>query len=91
MNLLDLAQSPFTPSTEVWYPDGTVVVVAGGEGFRVYAGILVKHSRVLAEMLATPNLTQAKKPVYHSGCPVVFLPDALEDTRNFLKVLNDGR
>ncbi|GJE90726.1 hypothetical protein PsYK624_068700 [Phanerochaete sordida] len=70
---------------ELWYPDGTVVLQAGFMRFRVYKGVLSKHSSVFADMFAMPQPVEAGA---YEGCPLVVIHDSEEDTRAFLHALH---
>ncbi|KAJ7452258.1 hypothetical protein FB451DRAFT_1282971 [Mycena latifolia] len=71
---------------ELWFNDGTVVLVAGLSSFRVYGGLLAKRSPVFHEMLAFRQPEDAEAV---EGCPVVYLEDHEDDLRCFLNALFD--
>ncbi|TCD62076.1 hypothetical protein EIP91_007498 [Steccherinum ochraceum] len=80
----------FTPSADVWYPDGTAILVAEGEAFRVYSGMLARQSPVFADMFALPQPPGSEDTTYE-GCPVVYMADSASEMRIFLRILHDGR
>lgn len=69
---------------ELWFDNGSVVLVARNTGFRVFCSLLAEQSTVFADMFASsiPNAGEMLE-----GCPVVHLSDAAEDVANFLRVL----
>ena len=69
---------------DLWLEDGNIVLVARDTAFRVYRGLLVKQSTVLADMFATGNPTADESL---DGCPVVRLPDAPVDLKHLLHFL----
>ncbi|RPD53660.1 hypothetical protein L226DRAFT_459840 [Lentinus tigrinus ALCF2SS1-7] len=71
---------------EFWYEDGTIELLAGDVRFRVYKGVLAKHSPVFADMFSLPQ------PQSASSCQVlesqaVHLDDSPEDLRIVLKAI----
>ena len=74
----------FQRSTEVWYDDGNVILVADQKGFKIVASILSSHASVFADMFFIPT---PKSELIHDGCSVVDLPDSAQDLEVFLKVL----
>ncbi|TCD65546.1 hypothetical protein EIP91_002510 [Steccherinum ochraceum] len=83
----DTGTPVWTSSSEVWFEDGNIILVAGDEGFRVFRGILAKQSPVFAGMFKLPP-PSPRRQVYE-GCPVVVMPDAALDMRHFLAALHD--
>ena len=86
--MTDIHLYNFTQSTEVWYNDGNVVLVAENEGFRVYSGILAQQSAMFADLFSIPQPPDAET---YSGCPVIRLQDPAKDVCLFFKVLYDAR
>ncbi|TCD60087.1 hypothetical protein EIP91_010764 [Steccherinum ochraceum] len=80
---------PWTKSTEVWFDDGNIILVAGGEGFRIFRGILAQQSPIFADMLKVPQPTATSGEIMYDGCPVVFMPDTALETKHFMKALHD--
>ncbi|KAH8089892.1 hypothetical protein BXZ70DRAFT_954336 [Cristinia sonorae] len=77
----------FRPSSEVWYPDGSVVLVVRDVGFRVYPGILRQQSQRLAEIL-----DESTKPggTMDDGSVVVWLDyNSAEAVERLLKVMHN--
>ncbi|KAH9926924.1 uncharacterized protein B0H18DRAFT_875934 [Fomitopsis serialis] len=80
----------FTPSTEVWYSDGSVVLVADKMAFRVHGTILATHCEVFRDMFAMPQpATPDANTETYEGCQVLRLQDSPVDMRHFLKTIYD--
>jgi hypothetical protein len=73
---------------DLWFADGTVILRAKDELFRVYGGILAAQSPVFADMFAVPQPEGGEKI---EGCPVVDLHDDVRDLKHFLRALHDAR
>ncbi|TFY62998.1 hypothetical protein EVJ58_g3505 [Rhodofomes roseus] len=73
---------------EFWYEDGSVVLVAGNVGFRVYRGLLVRRSEVFSDLFSVP---QPQDSQLVCGCPVVHLSDTPDSLRELLGVLLCGK
>ena len=85
MELEGISQHP-----DLWYEDGTVILIAESTGFRVYRGLLSKHSEVFRDMFSLPQPTSAANDPYE-GCPIVRLAgDTAEEIAEVLKILHDG-
>ena len=69
---------------ELWFEDGSVVLVAQNTGFRVFRSLLAEQSAVFSDMFSSssPNGCEMLEE-----CPVVQLSDAAEDAIDFLRVL----
>jgi len=83
--------SGFSQSADVWYADGSVVLVAGNTAFRVHSSILAGHCEVFKDMIAIPQPisdTEAGAE-RHEGCPVVRMHDSPADLKHFLKSIYD--
>lgn len=75
---------------DLWYDDGTVILIAENIGFRVYRGPLTKHSEVFRDMFSFPQPTAAPSETYE-GCPIVRLVgDTAEEIAEVMKILYDG-
>ncbi|KAJ7094272.1 hypothetical protein C8R44DRAFT_645397 [Mycena epipterygia] len=75
---VDIARS------EIWLPDGNVVLQAHDTQFRVHWGVLSLHSSVFRDIQGLP---QPPEQPSVEGCPVVELSDSVEDVNNLLKAL----
>ncbi|KAJ7481367.1 hypothetical protein B0H11DRAFT_1641603, partial [Mycena galericulata] len=67
---------------QLWFNDGTLVLVTHTSLFRIYAGLLAKESPVFHDMLQLP---QSENGETMDGCPVVHLQDNGHDVEYFLK------
>ena len=74
---------------DLWYYDGSVVLEAQGTYFRVYSGILVKRSPIFKNMFDFPQSPTDCE--MYDGCPLVHMPDVVQDLRPFLKAVHDSR
>ena len=74
---------------ELWYHDGSVVLEAQGTYFKLYREILAQASPVFKDMFAFPqNPTDCET---YDGCPLVHMPDVVQDLRPFLRATHDSR
>ena len=86
MSLTGITRHP-----NLWYEDGTVILIVEKTGFRVYRGLLAQHSEVFHDMLSLPQPTTAVSDTLFEGCPVVRLTgDIAEEVAEVLKILHDG-
>ena len=81
----------FTPDLrhceDLWFNDGTIVLQAGNTLFRVYSGILARHSPFFENLFTLPQPQDAET---YEGCPLVQLVgDSAEDVHDFLLALHD--
>ncbi|KZT72350.1 hypothetical protein DAEQUDRAFT_705484 [Daedalea quercina L-15889] len=68
----------------IWFPDGNVILQAGGIAFHVYHGLLTLHSEALADMF---SVLQPECVDTLDECPVIHLSDHPGDLRHLLRVL----
>lgn len=74
----------------LWFEDGNVVLVAETTGFRVYRGLLARHSEIFHDMFSMPQPEQTAEDTYE-GCPVVRMADdTADEVSKILTVLYDG-
>ncbi|KAF8141061.1 hypothetical protein K438DRAFT_1636255 [Mycena galopus ATCC 62051] len=78
-------KSPVTRS-EIWYPDGSVVLQAHDTQFRVHWSVLSMHSSFFNGMLGLP---QPPDQPNIDGCPIIELSDSEEDVEKLLSALYD--
>ena len=90
----DLHQRPSTPSggadhalqfrqdEELWYEDGSIIIVTQDIAFKVYKGPLIQHSPV-NDMLSLPQPSHT----ISQSCPVVPFHDPPYQLRCFLRAL----
>ncbi|KAF8516077.1 hypothetical protein JB92DRAFT_2810425 [Gautieria morchelliformis] len=67
---------------ELYMPDGTMLFLADNTLFRVYPGLLSKHSEVFSGMASLSQCQPPNSETY-DGCPVVRLTDDAEDLAFF--------
>ncbi|KAG2138635.1 uncharacterized protein EDB93DRAFT_1230831 [Suillus bovinus] len=80
LNDIEESQSPPPHLNDLWYDDGSVVLKAGDDFFRVHKSILSQKSSVLATIFQH----QAENTETHEGCPVVALRDDAGDLQQLL-------
>lgn len=56
---------------EPWFDDGNIVLVAGGQCFKVYRGTLSVHSPIFKDMFSCPQPADQGEMI--EGCAVVQL------------------
>ena len=88
----------YSPDSQFWYPDGTIVIVAQNVGFRIYKGLLAEESDVFDNMFnnatPTPQPSQTEGSVPPAdGCPVVCVLDTAAEMRSirYLASLHPSR
>ncbi len=83
----DGGAAEYTRDAEFWLEDGTVILVAGDVEFRVYSGLLAKHSPRLKELFSDTQCTRTLLVDGRSeiSCPVVCLTDSPDDLRHLLR------
>ncbi|RPD76886.1 hypothetical protein L226DRAFT_459128, partial [Lentinus tigrinus ALCF2SS1-7] len=75
---------------EVWFEDGNLILATATVQFRVYRGLLVRHSLVFKDMLSLPQPPDSDALPKCTQCvPVITIPvaDSPQDLRHFLKAL----
>ncbi|TBU36564.1 hypothetical protein BD309DRAFT_1005270 [Dichomitus squalens] len=74
---------------ELWYEDGTIILIAHDVEFRVYRGPLAKHSPLFRDMLSIPQPVEPHLLYQGQGqspeCPLIHLSDSPEDLRHILR------
>jgi hypothetical protein len=79
-------------SSEVWYSDGSVVLVADNVAFRVHISILAQNCEVFRDMDAIPKPEEVNDAdAKFEGCPVLKLQDKALDVEHFLKAMYNFR
>ncbi|OBZ73810.1 hypothetical protein A0H81_06190 [Grifola frondosa] len=78
----------FSASTEVWYLDGSVVVVSGETAFRVHQTILSANCEAFKVLFTVPQPEKSDSETC-DGCPVVRLQDTADDLKHFFKAMYD--
>ncbi|KAJ7442457.1 hypothetical protein FB451DRAFT_1297355 [Mycena latifolia] len=72
--------------SEIWHPDGSVVLQAGNTQFRVHWSFLSRHSSFFRDMQGLPQPPD-QPSLSLEGCPVIELSDRVEDVENVLETL----
>jgi len=72
----------FARNPDLWYNDGSIVLVAETFGFRVHTSILAATCVAFRDMAV---IGQSKCEETFEGCPVVRLQDSAADVGHFLK------
>ncbi|KAI0753829.1 hypothetical protein C8Q74DRAFT_1211338 [Fomes fomentarius] len=78
------AEDEIVRDTEIWFDDGSIVLLAGKTAFKVYHGILSAHSVVLADMF---SFSQPESAPNLDGCPLLYLSDNPVNLRHLLQEL----
>ncbi|KAI0737377.1 hypothetical protein C8Q80DRAFT_1295239 [Daedaleopsis nitida] len=73
---------------EIWLEDGNVILIANDVAFKVYQGILSRHSEVFRDLFTLPSPSEGDM-LY--GVPAVRVHDSPEDIRPLLLVLCCGK
>jgi hypothetical protein len=72
---------------DLWFDDGTIVLQAENTLFRVYIGILTRHSPFFRNLFLLP---QPQNTETYDSCPLVKLAgDSAQDAHDFLLALHD--
>jgi len=80
---------------EFWFEDGTIVLLVAkeaGEGdtaFRIYKGLLARHSPVFSDLFAAVPQPEAEEQI--DGCPTVRISDPPEDVVRTLRLVLGAR
>ena len=91
----DKAARPLERDAEFWFEDGTVILIASNVEFRVYRGLLSKHSPVFRGLLAlprssisraTPSPSSSTRANASPVCPIVHVTDSATELRHILRV-----
>ncbi|KAF7315168.1 BTB domain-containing protein [Mycena indigotica] len=80
-------KSSVVTRSDIWHPDGSVVLQVGLTQFRVHSSVLSMHSPIFKDMfeMSKPDSTDPGSMV--DGCPVVQLYDDPKDVENVLRAL----
>lgn len=82
--------------TDLWFPDGSIVLRAENTLFRVHMSQLSRHSVCFHDMFSLASAsasTVVSSPEYLriiGNCPVLFLQDKADDLAHLLTALYDG-
>ena len=79
----------FTPSLDLWYKDGSVVLVTEKTAFRVHTTMLAANCEVFRDMANIPQPSDGDGSEMYEKCPVIRLGDTAVDMKYFLQTLYD--
>ncbi|KAG8901095.1 hypothetical protein FRB99_005569 [Tulasnella sp. 403] len=78
---------PFTPHPQHYYEDGNIVLVAERTMFKLYRGLLARHSEAFRNMFNDATSVDDKSQEMIDGVPGVTLTDSAEDVAHLLDFL----
>ncbi|KAJ6500864.1 hypothetical protein C8R45DRAFT_863701 [Mycena sanguinolenta] len=81
---VDSQRTEPTRVQDLWFDDGNLIIQAGNSQYRVYRGILAKHSPIFQDVFSFPQPPDSELV---DGCPVVRLTDAEEEVTSFLNAI----
>ncbi|KZP19272.1 hypothetical protein FIBSPDRAFT_1045635 [Athelia psychrophila] len=95
-DLIDLISNPLNGTSltglarhpELWFDDGSVILVAEATSFRVHRSILCKHSSVFSDIFGIPQPTNGGPDTFE-GCPVIRMHDSAHEFTQLLKACYD--
>ncbi|KAI8999007.1 hypothetical protein BD414DRAFT_533807 [Trametes punicea] len=69
---------------DLWFDDGNIVLLCRDTAFRVYRGLLTRHSVIFRDLfsMAQPSTSETME-----SCPVVHISDPPDDLRHLLRVM----
>ncbi|KZP19268.1 hypothetical protein FIBSPDRAFT_862906 [Athelia psychrophila] len=82
-SLTGLARHP-----DLWFDDGSVVLIAEAMSFRVHRSILCKHSSVLSDIFDIPQPPEGSSYTIE-GRPVIRMHDSAHEFAQLLKACYD--
>lgn len=89
---LTLSPPDFTPSQDIWYKDGSVILVTEKTGFKVHTSILATNCEVFRDMANIPQPSgEDDTAETYDHCVVIRLGDTTVDMKHFLHALYDFR
>lgn len=87
---MDQSNPVLRHSSDVWFDDGNIVLVAEQTAFKVYRGVLQMHSPFFRDMLDLPQPKETSSSEKYEECPIVTIPeDSAKDIALFLKAIFD--
>ena len=84
----DAIPTAFSHHPELWFDDGSVVLVAETTAFRVHRSTLCRHSSVFADLFSTPQPSGSGSDNIE-GCPVIRMHDSAEEFTQLLRACYD--
>ena len=73
--------------SDLWFNDGSIVLVAEHVAFKVHRGQLERHSDIFQDLFSVP---QPDEQVLFGDCAWVELHDSPSDLLHLLRALYDG-
>lgn len=73
--------------SDIWFPDGNIILIAEQVMFKVHRGQLERHSDVFQDMFSLP---QPPDTGLYDGCRILELHDSAQDVHHLLRALYDG-
>ncbi|KAL1949999.1 hypothetical protein VTO73DRAFT_8880 [Trametes versicolor] len=86
--------APFKQDPDLWFADGSVVVIAEGIGFRVHMSLLSRASPILRDVFALPQPVRGDvsgSDSTYQGVAVVHVSDSEHDVRCMLHAIYDRK
>ncbi|KAI0320197.1 hypothetical protein OF83DRAFT_1169551 [Amylostereum chailletii] len=77
----------------LWFDDGSLILLVNATAFKVYAGLLTRESNVFAQLLSSPQWSiMLKNPVIVENCPVLDLhhEPPVEELTQALQYIHTG-
>ncbi len=90
---IDVSVGLVKPDVNLWFEDGSIVVVAENTGFRVHKLLLSHLSPVFRDVFAVPQpiaVGDSSRSVVQTS-PVVHVSDSMYDMKCLLRAIYDGR
>ena len=92
-----MSEAPSTPSPQsqefvhcldLWYNDGSLVIVTESLAFRVHTSIMATNCEIFRDMATIPQSKGSEETQEKwEECPVVRLQDSATDMQHFLKAI----
>ena len=84
------AESATRRDQDLWFEDGSVVLIAQTTTFRVHRSVLSRHSDTFTGLFSIPQPANPESVELIDGCPVVRVADSAHDFQHLLRALYDG-
>lgn len=79
-----LAPNTVKRDPDLWFEDGNIILLCRDTAFRVYRGLLTRHSVIFRDLFA---VAQPSNSETMESCPVVHISDPPDDLRYLLRAL----
>lgn len=88
----DAVVAPMERDPDLWFGDGSIVVVAQGTGFRVHTSLLSRASPIFRDVFALPRpAADSVNADTVQGAPVIRVSDCAHDMRCMLHAIYDRK